>query len=152
MPVKITPKRSKSSDHQSESDSDDDNGSDSSDSEKAPGMVMELESNLSELMEAAIQDLEMTYQPRIFRHTALKNFLSTSLAQLNPDLSLAHTTVDYYSEIFLKYIFDRACFSFWKVKNDKVDFEGWPEALKMDHFLEQTWNENYENELTFLYK
>lgn len=97
-------------------------------------------------------NLEMAYNPKIFRHTALRNFLSKSLAELNPDLSLQGTTVDYYSEIFLKYLFDRTCFAYWKVKNNKIDFEGWPEALKMDHFLETAWNENYEHELTFLYK
>lgn len=55
----------------------------------------------------------MVFQPRIFRHTALRNFLATSLAELNPDLSLAGPTIDYYTEIFLKYVFDRACFAFW---------------------------------------
>jgi hypothetical protein len=61
-------------------------------------------------------------------------------------------TVDYFNEIFLNYIFQKSCFEFWKIKNNKQDFEGWPDSLKLDHFLESAWKENYEHELTFLYK
>jgi hypothetical protein len=74
------------------------------------------------MIEQAMDEIEMLYRPKLFRHTALKNFLARSLAELNPDLSLQANTIDYYSEIFLKYIFDKASFSYWKTKNNRIDF------------------------------
>lgn len=99
-----------------------------------------------------MQNLEMVFKPKIFRPTSLKNFLTKMLAEMNPDLSIQGNTLEYYSEIFVRYILDRAVFAYWKVKNNRVDFEGWPDALKLDHFLELAWKENHEHQLTFLYK
>ena len=96
-------------------------------------------------MQEGVEELEMRVKPRVFRHTALKNFLTRTLAEMNPDLSIQGTTLEYYSEIFIRYIMEKAIFNFWKIKNNKVDFAGWPDALKLDHFLESTWNDNYEH-------
>jgi hypothetical protein len=61
---------------------------------------------------------------------------------MNPDLSLSGKSVDYFSETFIRFIFEKCSFDFWKVKNNYQDYDGWPEALKMDHFLETAWNAN----------
>jgi len=63
-------------------------------------MGLENEYNLLEMMNETITGLEMTFKPRIFRPTALKTFLARSLAEMNPDLSMAGTTIDYYGEVF----------------------------------------------------
>ena len=86
-----------------------------------------------------MKNIQNDINPRIFRHNALKNFLIQTMAQQNHTLSLGSNTIDYYNEIFTKYIFDSTCFEFWKIKNNHEDFEGWPESLKMDHFMEQAW-------------
>lgn len=83
---------------------------------------IEEEFDFDDMMSKAVEDLEFLYKPQIFRSTALKNFLSRSLAEMNPDLSLQGNTIEYYSELFTRYIFDRAVFAYWKIKNDKVDF------------------------------
>lgn len=57
-----------------------------------------------------------------------------------------------FQNIFTKFILEKAAFEFWKVRNDHVEFEGWPEALKMDHFMEMCWTKSYEHELSFLYR
>jgi len=38
--------------------------------------------------------------PAIFKSSALKKFLTTTLAEINPSLSIASTTLDYYSDAF----------------------------------------------------
>jgi hypothetical protein len=48
-------------------------------------------------------------------------------------------------------IFEKAIYTYWRVKNNRVDYEGWPESLKKDVFLEMAYKEDYEKELTFLY-
>ncbi len=98
--------------------------------------------------------LTQIFRPRIFRHTALKNFLQKTLAELNPDLSIAAKSIDYYAETFVRYIFEKTVFDYWRVKNDcSGEFSGWPEPLKMDHFMESAWNtKEFEGQLTFLYR
>ena len=72
---------------------------------------------------------------------------------MNPEMSLSAKTIDYFAEVFVRYIFDKTCFDYWRVKNNQVDFQGWPEALKMDHFLECVWDQHeFDNQLTFLYR
>lgn len=99
-----------------------------------------------------MDDLEQTANPRIFREAALRKFLGDALLEINPTLTIAKTTQLYFAQIFTEYLLEKNCFEFWKVRNDRVEFEGWPESLKMDHFMEQCWNKNYDNELTFLYR
>ena len=57
-------------------------------SEMEEAEIVEEEVNFDDMMQQAIYSTEQIYKPRIFRHTALKNFLAKSLAELNPDLSL----------------------------------------------------------------
>ena len=110
---------------------------------------LDFEQGMREAMDTADQ----VFKPRIFRHTALKNFLQKTLAELNPDMSLAGKSIDYYSEIFVRFIFEKTVFDYWHVKNNHSDFRGWPDALKMDHFLENAWNpREFEQQLTFLYR
>lgn len=46
--------------------------------------------------------------------------------------------------IFVKYLFDKTCFDYWSIKNNQQDYEGIPDALKMDLFMEKVWTEKYE--------
>ncbi len=87
-----------------------------------------------------MRSLNMLYKPRIFRHTSLKNFLTKTLAEMNPELSFSSKAIEYFAEIFIRYIFDKAVFDYWSIKNNHLDFYGWPEAVKMDHFIESAWN------------
>lgn len=105
------------------------------------------EEEIDALLQDTIASLKFKANPRIFRHSALKNFLSHTITSLNPDLSLGSNTIDYYSEVFSRYIFDSACYEFWKIKNNHSDFKGWPEPLKMDHFVECAWKGQSESEL-----
>lgn len=83
----------------------------------------------------------------------MRNFLSKTLAEMNPDLSISAKTVEYFSQLFSQFIMDKAVFDYWQVKNNRVDFAGWPEAVKMDYFMESAWDsKGYEQQLTFLYK
>ena len=54
------------------------------------------------------------------------------MVEIDPQLSIAKNSVDYYCQLFQKFILEKDCFEFWKIKNDKVEYEGWPDALKMD--------------------
>ena len=109
--------------------------------------------NFESGMQEALTQVEQVVKPRIFRHTALKNFLQKTLAEMNPDLSVAGKSIDYFAETFVRYIFEKTVFDYWQVKNNHQDFEGWPEALKMDHFLECAWDmREFEQQLTFLYR
>eukprot|EP00347_Sterkiella_histriomuscorum_P005960 403354605 len=110
------------------------------------------EEDMDKLFADTILNIESTYKSTIFRHSALKNFLQITLAQLNPDLSLSGITIEYFNQMFMKFMFERGVFELWKIKRNCIDFQGWPEQLKMDLFIENTWRANYEHELTFLYK
>jgi hypothetical protein len=104
-------------------------------------------------LKGALYSVENVFKPRIFRHTSLRNFLSKTLAELNPDLSLSAKTIDYYSELFVRYLFEKTCFDNWHITRNQVDYVGWPDALKMDHFMECAWNaQEFEHQLTFLYR
>ena len=84
--------------------------------------------------------------------TALKNFLMKSMAEINPTLSMQGTSVHNFAEVFLRFLFERACFAYWKIKNNQEQFEGWPESLKMDYFLESVLRDRDAYELSFLHK
>ena len=62
-------------------------------------------------------------------------------------MSLAGPTSQYYANTFCDFIMPRICYSYFDIVNDKSDrFAYWPEALKMDHFLERCWKMNYEDD------
>ena len=86
--------------------------------------------------------LNQVFKPRIFRHTSLKNFLTKTLAEMNPELSFSSKSIDYFAETFLRFIFDKAVFDYWRIKNNYQDYLGWPEPLKMDHFMESAWDQH----------
>ena len=69
----------------------------------------------------------------------------------NPKTSMTTNALDYFSLIFHKCILEKDSFEFWDVKNSDK-YEHWPDAVKMDHFLEMCWTKRYDNELTFLYR
>lgn len=56
---------------------------------------------------------------------------------------------------FQNFLMPRICYAYFDIVNDHSEkFEYWPEALKMDTFMEQAWKENYENDIVsnFVYK
>ncbi len=69
------------------------------------------------------------------------------MAELNPVLSVSSISLEYYERIFSCYIMPRVCFSYWDIQNDQQEYENWPEALKMEMFLDRAWKENYENDI-----
>ena len=40
----------------------------------------------------------------------------------------------------------RTCFSFWDMKHNSK-YDKWPEAVKMDKFIEHVWKNNYEDDI-----
>jgi hypothetical protein len=41
----------------------------------------------------------------------------------------------------------KVCFTYWDINNNLSDeFKYWPEAVKMDHFIETCWKQNYEDD------
>lgn len=100
----------------------------------------------------AVKFIETHYKPSMFRKASLRRFLGDLLLEHGPQYSMASNAVDVFSQIFVKFLLEKDCFEFWKIRNDHEHFQDWPEADKMDYFMEQAWKNNYENELTFLYK
>jgi len=97
--------------------------------------------------------VEQVAKPRIFRPTALRTFLTKICAEMNPEMSLSAKVIDYYSEVFNRFIFEKCVFDYWAIKRSKIDYVEWPENLKMDHFIECAWDlHKHDYELTFLYR
>ena len=71
-------------------------------------------------------------------------FLRKLIASMDPEIGLNKESIDYYTLIFNKFLLSKICYAYWVILNNKQDFEDWPEALKMDHFIEHAWKENYE--------
>ena len=69
------------------------------------------------------------------------------LAEQNPHLSMAGNTYDFYCEFFHQFVMPKVCFAFWDIMNNQEDFENWPEAAKMDFFIEACWKNNYEDDI-----
>ena len=67
-------------------------------------------------------------------------------------MSIAIRSNHYFTNVFANFVMEKVCFEYWKIKNDTVEYAGWPEALKMDQFVENALTKTYENELTFLYR
>ena len=69
------------------------------------------------------------------------------MAEQNPDISIAGNTYDFYWEIFVNFMLPKVCFTYWDINNNLSDeFKYWPEAVKMDHFIETCWKQNYEDD------
>jgi len=46
-----------------------------------------------------------------------------------------------------QFLIPRIAFAHWDIQNDCSDqFDFWPDALKMDYFVEQSWKQNYEDD------
>jgi hypothetical protein len=88
----------------------------------------------------------MEHNSLIFRPSSLKKFISTLLAEINPTMSIATHSIDYFHQVFCKFILARACFAFWDIKRDE-DYAHYPEGLKMDKFIENVWKLNYEDDV-----
>ncbi len=72
---------------------------------------------------------------------------------MNPDLTFSAKSIDYFSETFLRFIFEKAVFDYWQIKCDLETYVGWPEPVKMDHFMETAWDQHkFDHTLTFLYR
>ena len=62
-------------------------------------------------------------------------------------MSISLQCVDYYSEVFTEFLMPRICYSYFDIMNDhSTRYRYWPEALKMDYFMERCWKVNYEDE------
>ena len=66
-----------------------------------------------------MEDLELSQNPMLFRRSILKNFLSEILLEIDPQISITRNTQDYFVQIFTKFILEKDCFEYWKVKNDR---------------------------------
>ena len=105
--------------------------------------ILDREKNLEQMI--ALSGLDVNAS--IFRSTPLKRFFTKTMAEINPVLSVSSITLDYYDRIFSRFIMPRVCFTFWDIQNDCETYEYWPEALKMEAFVERAWKENYEDDL-----
>jgi hypothetical protein len=75
------------------------------------------------------------------------------MAEMNPELSLSGKTIEYFSEAFIRFIFEKCVFDYWTVRNNHQDYHGWTENLKMDHFLESAWDlHKHDYTLHFMYR
>ena len=81
----------------------------------------------------------------------MKRFLNKIMVEMDPQMSISSTTLEYYQQIFLKFLMEKNCFEYWKIKNNQ-ELQGMPNALKMDLFIKNCWENSYEDELTFLYR
>lgn len=70
----------------------------------------------------------------------------------NPNMGIANKSNEYFSMAFSRFILDKVCFEYWKIKNDHETYEGMPDAIKLDMFIENCFMNSYDNELTFLYR
>ena len=82
----------------------------------------------------------------IFRPRPLKRFFTQLMAEQNPSLSISSIALDFYDRIFMSFIMPRVCFAYWDIKNDQ-EYVDYPEAYKMELFMERAWKENYEDDL-----
>jgi hypothetical protein len=98
------------------------------------------------LAQQAADFVEMEHNSKIFRNSALRRFLTTMLAETNPTLSIATNSLEYYHQVFCKFILARTCFAFWDVERNS-DYDHYPEALKMDKFIEHAWKINFEDDV-----
>ena len=74
------------------------------------------------------------------------------ILEIDPTLSISEYTIEYFVQIYNKFVFEKTAFELWKVRNDHESFDGWEENLKMDHFMEMCWKDYYDQEYTFLYQ
>lgn len=98
------------------------------------------------LADKAIDFVELDHNSHVFRHAALHRFLTKTLAEMNPKMSISGNAIEFYHLVFIKFILARTCFSYWDVKRNS-DYAHYPEGLKMDKFMENAWKENYEDDL-----
>ena len=63
------------------------------------------------------------------------------ILEIDPTLSISEYTIEYFVQIYNKFIFEKTAFELWKIRNDHEGFQGWDESLKMDHFMEMCWKD-----------
>ena len=72
---------------------------------------------------------------------------------MNPELSLSSKTIEYFSEVFIRFIFEKCVFDYWSIRNNKQDYVDWTENLKMDNFIENAWDlHKHDYTLNFMYR
>ena len=98
------------------------------------------------LVEQAINFIEMEHNSQIFRRAPFHRFITTMLAESNPMISISGNSLEYYHLIFSKFMMARTCFAFWDMKHNSK-YENWPDAVKMDKFIEHLWKNNYEDDI-----
>jgi hypothetical protein len=48
-----------------------------------------------------MQNIEQQFRPKIFRYTAVRNFLTKLFAHTKPDFSISAKSIDYYQFLFV---------------------------------------------------
>ena len=94
-----------------------------------------------------IEDVELFLNNRILQRGPLKKFLNTTLAKINPHMSMTQVTEEYYVKIFTSFIMPRVCFTYWDVMNDQENYQHWPQIAKADRFVEKVFDEKYEEDI-----
>ena len=61
-------------------------------------------------------------QPMIFKKSNLKKFMSDILLEIHPKYSVGSNTVDYYANVFNRFILDKSAFEHWKILNDHESY------------------------------
>ena len=61
------------------------------------------------------------------------------LIEQYPQYSISGVTVEYFGMVFNRFLVDKDVFEFWKIRTDTMEFNDWPEAIKMDHFMSECW-------------
>ena len=69
-----------------------------------------------------VKDIELFQNNRIFQRAPLKKFLNTTLAKINPHMSMTQVTEEYYCKIFTSFILPRVSFTYWDVMNDQENY------------------------------
>ena len=96
--------------------------------------------------------IESYHQPKIFFKQPLKRMLDQILLEKDPSYGITQIAIQYYTQVFQRFILEKVAFEWWKIKNDHKTYDGWLEIMKSDQFMENVWNNTYEHELTFLYR
>ena len=94
-----------------------------------------------------VKDIELYQNNRIFQRGPLKKFLNTTLAKINPHMSMTQVTEEYYCKIFTSFILPRVSFTYWDVMNDQENYQNWPHVAKANAFVEKVFEDKYEDDI-----
>lgn len=79
---------------------------------------MAPELNIEDLARKTYEDGMNHYKPTIFRPAAMERFLKEILVEIDPQFSVAKSTMHQYSNIFQKFMIEKYSFELWNTRND----------------------------------